>query len=656
MFTFKLTRLPEQATNESIALRVRTLLNGKVDAIFVSAGAIGKAAVVQVQTNMILADAKRKLRQGRFHQMRVTVENLSHSVDAAGTTANGISDKSAPRKEKVNPRKLATRFHQYLNSNSEILRRSADRDELGTIFHEFLTQKIQMKPSSRKNRKSLEFVVLDQLRRQKLLRTKRIGNKTLVTIAGMKGAGDFPSKPAIERNRQRVLQNLTSECANKEGVEVTDPSLENAIVEPNDLLKLCFTVKSRDQRVALTAVNITGRGNNAFSVLNRKFPVIMSTDHQCCICFKPKNVGVYKCVVRMTFKSSIQKTFLITRYLRAKSGDPEIEKILKPVAPYQPKKKINNKQRPREIIDPPKENGKNGPNPFKKISFYDIPRDVETLISTGELREMFEKPELNLDTYTAFWKHVVWASEFQAREDVKLFDMEKVKLKREGVFMVMEVPGLAEGRPSVLRGDMVDITWKNRIYRGRVHTTRLLEVLLQFHRSFHASFAPAVDRVDVRFSFSRTVYRTSHHCLENVVSNMGAMMLLPMLSHFDATAAAMRGRDFSSPLKLANTNLNDEQQLFVESILRGSCRPMPNLLFGPPGTGKVRRNVNAPVRHQSANPSADDDNHRSNLSACTPSKQAKHFACGAQQRCVRCFRRKTLIVLSTIRNAQDLGI
>merc|ERR1712183_616907 len=80
-----------------------------------------------------------------------------------------------------------------------------------------------------------------------------------------------------------------------------------------------------------------------------------------------------------------------------------------------------------------------------------------------------------------------------------------------GKHLKLYVSGLAEGRPSVLRGDLVHCLWKSKRYSGRVVRIDQLYVIMEFPISFRTKFDVNLDRIDrVRFTFSRTPFRTSH--------------------------------------------------------------------------------------------------------------------------------------------------
>lgn len=61
--------------------------------------------------------------------------------------------------------------------------------------------------------------------------------------------------------------------------------------------------------------------------------------------------------------------------------------------------------------------------------------------------------------------------ELQLSEDIKAFDLHDADITREGHLYRLFVPGLAEKRPSLLKGDAVfaQIQSRDRAYKGFIH-------------------------------------------------------------------------------------------------------------------------------------------------------------------------------------------
>lgn len=59
---------------------------------------------------------------------------------------------------------------------------------------------------------------------------------------------------------------------------------------------------------------------------------------------------------------------------------------------------------------------------------------------------------LNLDNYKANFSTLLWLEEIQAEMDLKDYYMSGVTLKRNGNLLVLEVPGVEEGRPRLVPG------------------------------------------------------------------------------------------------------------------------------------------------------------------------------------------------------------
>lgn len=530
-------------------------------------------AILCVETDLSIHAGAKLLRRSKFEGTVLHVElPKSDSADGDGHSAPGKSKKNQASREWQVAKSVAVSFYEYIQEDANRLERASDREELGVVFREFC-ESINVDTNSNLHR--MESLVLIMLRQKKLIKTRRYGDKVIVSFAQGE-PGDFASEISA---KDRVLGTLKEQEENKNGVEVSEAMGLLDIVPIKGSTTFYFKITSQDPSVTLNEVTVGGPQRRAFAVEKSAWPTAREKIQ---VVFTSSGIGLYRASIRMSFtKESI--SFVIVRHLRVRSGDEAMDKILKPSAPYQKRKKRF--QKPAvDVIPPPRMNdGKPSTNPFAKLPHHKIPSEVQQLLLNNELEWELEKPNVDVNLYAKFWKNLLWATEYQAYEDIKAYDMESAKLKREGRFMVLHVSGLAENRPSVLRGDLVNVSWKGFLFKGLVHQTRLLDVLMELDGSFHRKFDESLDTVDVRFTFSRTTLRTSHEACSKAASMMGKVMLTPNSEHDVASFERIMPRS----LQWANRNLNDEQRAAVFNILKGKGRPRPFILFGPPGTGKT---------------------------------------------------------------------
>lgn len=73
---------------------------------------------------------------------------------------------------------------------------------------------------------------------------------------------------------------------------------------------------------------------------------------------------------------------------------------------------------------------------------------------------------LNMLHYEEKFLTLLWLKEIHAEIELKEYNMSGVTLKRNGDLLVLEVPGLAESRPSLYKGDKLIL--KTQEYNGHV--------------------------------------------------------------------------------------------------------------------------------------------------------------------------------------------
>ncbi|XP_059043322.1 RNA helicase Mov10l1 [Mustela lutreola] len=285
---------------------------------------------------------------------------------------------------------------------------------------------------------------------------------------------------------------------------------------------------------------------------------------------------------------------------------------------------------------------------------------------------------LNMSNYKEKFSTLLWLEEIHAEIELKEYNMSGVTLKRNGDLLVLEVPGLAESRPSLYAGDKLIL--KTQEYNG--HVIEYIGYVIEIHEEdvtlkLNPEFEQAYnfEPMDVEFTYNRTTSRRCHFALEHVI-HLGVKVLFPeevvlqspqvagswnhaqdtkndaqptiktrkaTKDHTKPAAKERRPDAQASPGPAAfaeksahrvneaqvprarekeffNPVLNENQKLAVRRILSGDCRPLPYILFGPPGTGKTVTIIEAVLQVYYALPD-------SRILVCAPSNSAADLVC-----------------------------
>lgn len=327
--------------------------------------------------------------------------------------------------------------------------------------------------------------------------------------------------------------------------------------------------------------------------------------------------------------------FIIKRSVYATIVDP-LQSILKPTAPFSYKTKADCRQLDSEslVIIP-------GRKPYKPVSRFtnklppcNIPKSlIKAVQNRQDLYNLVPSlyQDLNMVNYVAKFRALLHLEEIQVRYDMKKFDMSEAYLQPKGEYLSLEVSGLAEGRPSLIAGDKAILVppynKSNFAFEGCIHEVRLNEILMKFSDSFHNSYSG--ESYDVRFELNRTNFRRLHQCVHHVSENHEYAIFPSVLELqrclIDLTPPTKfnghkkRQKVFLKPnsnyIQWKNDKLNWKQKEAVLRILECRCRPLPYIIFGPPGTGKTVTLVEAVLQVYENIPD-------SRIIICTPSNSA----------------------------------
>ncbi|CAG6021472.1 unnamed protein product [Menidia menidia] len=362
--------------------------------------------------------------------------------------------------------------------------------------------------------------------------------------------------------------------------------------------------------------------------------------------FRCSSVGFYPATLAFEFKPDLQPSssaFHIVRFIEAQCVT-SLGLELAPVAPYKPRSLP-------ALIAEPKFNIVDGQRPegmtvlqlqyVVELKQYRVPPYMNQLLrllrqscSLSDQRGTVLENPLNWENYTEKFQLLLYLEELQMEVDIRRYnipneDKEFAVLRsdpHQKKLLILEVPGVSENRPSVLRGDALLAYPQGETgvkYRGYVHSVQLDSVRLGFASELLSRFTNGKDlsfiegvKFNIEFTINRLTVRLQHRAAELAASCNLRSVLFPVASPMSSYPPDL------PKLRLFDWQLekNPEQYQAVQHIVAGSSRPAPYLVFGPPGTGKTVTLVEAIKQIEKAQPCC-------HILACAPSNSAADLLC-----------------------------
>uniref|UniRef100_A0A672H421 RNA helicase n=1 Tax=Salarias fasciatus TaxID=181472 RepID=A0A672H421_SALFA len=334
-------------------------------------------------------------------------------------------------------------------------------------------------------------------------------------------------------------------------------------------------------------------------------------------------VGFYPANLAFEFKADLQESsapFYIMRVIEVQCMT-SLGQELAPIAPYKARSiPAWIEEAPCTIVDGQRPDGYRRFAPLAVWSHMDDSQKV------GEA--LLESP-LSWERYSEKFQLLLFLEELQMVVDIKRYNIPNDEKEDPAVMyrdtvnkklLVLEVPGVSENRPSVLRGDELLVYssssppagQKQVKYRGYVHSVQLDQVKLGFGSELLDNFIDGM-KFNVEFTVNRLTMRLQHRAAEFASIHQLKSVLFPA-EPFNVTLLSA-DRLFDWQLER-----NPEQYQAVQHIVAGSSKPAPYLVFGPPGTGKTVTVVEAIKQIEKTQTSCV-------ILACAPSNSAADLLC-----------------------------
>ncbi|CAK9800689.1 RNA helicase Mov10l1 [Anthophora plagiata] len=152
---------------------------------------------------------------------------------------------------------------------------------------------------------------------------------------------------------------------------------------------------------------------------------------------------------------------------------------------------------------------------------YDVGNSIPCLLN-----------RLCFESYKDRFHALLYLEEIAQTINIQQYNIESTIMRRSGEYLVMQVPGLAEKRPSLIIGDRVIVSFKwdssqgkLKKYEGFIHKVTNLEIFLKFNRKFQQEYN--YEDCTVTFKSSQSTLQRCHNAINIAVHRLGHKFLFP---------------------------------------------------------------------------------------------------------------------------------